>query len=110
MGQKLAEECKTIFDTASLSHGSLWGRVNVFLPEFKSLIVLLSKIFPDKAQLRHMKVNALCQVMCRFLPFFSSLRCSGKYEYMYPWLDIDIQMYSTNHVEYDDALIHIGPG
>ena len=57
VGQKLAKECKAIFDTASLSHGSLWGRVSVFLPEFTSLIVLLSKVFPDKAHIQHMKVN-----------------------------------------------------
>ena len=93
MGQKLAEECKAIFDTASLSNGSLWGRVNVFLPEFTPLIVLLSKFFPDKAHIRHMKVNTFLPVTCHVHLLTSTISsfgdgCGGEsYEYIYAWLD-----------------------
>ena len=48
---------RDMFDTSSLIRGSVWGRINVLLPELKPIVLHLSRLFPDKPLIRNLKVR-----------------------------------------------------
>ena len=80
-GRALAQACKAVFDTASLARGTMWGRVNVLVPELRPLTIQLARLFPDRAQRVQMEVSVGEVWVCEEVPEACICKCEESVEW-----------------------------